>query len=105
VVLELLAGRVLVAGDHLVLDNASIHKAAEIIDTLTAVLDRFSVTIIFLPAYSPELNPCELVFAQVKSYLRRNRGSGSFADELIDSFRTVSYLNVVRYYDKCLSVL
>jgi len=28
---------------------------------------------LFLPAYSPELNPCDLVFEFIKSWIRRNR--------------------------------
>jgi transposase len=51
----------------LVLDNASIHKAPE----LRTVLLRAGVFILFLPAYTPQLNPLELVWNQVKSRLKR----------------------------------
>jgi transposase len=56
---------VLVAGDLLVADNAAIHKSREIIPTLRVALATAGVRMVFLPTYSPELNPCELVFAQV----------------------------------------
>jgi transposase len=31
---------------------------------------QHGVTVVTLPTYSPELNPCELVFARVKRHLR-----------------------------------
>ena len=59
-------------------DNASIHFAAEVALPLSELFDTAGVRLVFLPAYSPELNPCELVFAQVKNGLRRRRrGDGT----------------------------
>lgn len=52
-------------GDTLVVDNARIHKARDIVPTLRAALAAAGVRMLFLPTYSPELNPCELIFAQV----------------------------------------
>ena len=63
----------LVAGDILVLDNAPIHKRNSIMGMLAAVLRAAQVSLVFLPTYSPELNPCELVFAQCKHYLHYHR--------------------------------
>ena len=63
----------LVQGDVLVLDNASIHTAQHIIVPLTTVLRAAGVTMWRLPTYSPELNPCEFVFAQCKKWLRYHR--------------------------------
>ena len=57
-------------GDYLVLDNARIHHATETAPIVTALLAMHGVQIRFLPAYSPELNPCELIFAAVKELLR-----------------------------------
>jgi hypothetical protein len=58
--------RALIAGDYLILDNAVIHKAQESAKVLGMILDFFQVTIVYLPKYSPELNPCELVFSFLK---------------------------------------
>jgi len=87
----------LVAGDYLVLDNARVHHAKEANKFLVPLLDLAGVRLIFLPAYrfsfqfislpgqspnhhphllfSPELNPCELVFGFVKNSMHDNRGS------------------------------
>ena len=63
----------LIRGDVLVLDNASIHKADNILLPLHMLLNTAGITMWFLPTYSPELNPCEFVFAQCKKYLRYHR--------------------------------
>lgn len=53
--------------DHvLVLDNLPIHKHPEILQTLK----NAGITVVFLPPYSPEFNPIEMLWSKVKSMLR-----------------------------------
>lgn len=101
VVLDMLIGGAIIAGDIVVLDNASIHYAAGIAAALDALFDLAGARLVFLPAYSPELNPCELVFAQAKRYLRERRGSLPFAFEIIKAFALVTHENVRSYHQKC----
>jgi transposase len=49
------------------MDNAPIHKAEDMLRVLEPILDLANVRLFFLPKYSPELNPCEMVFAQVRT--------------------------------------
>jgi transposase len=58
---------------------------------------------VFLPAYSPELNPCELVFAQLKSHLRKipNR-RGPLMDLIMEIAPRISSENMLNYYMKCI---
>src|SRR3546814_18072853 len=49
----------LVAGDFLICDNARVHTGGETLTTLQTYLESVGVTLRLLPAYSPELNPCE----------------------------------------------
>lgn len=51
-----------------VMDNASIHHVKEVVDKIQSV----GALVRFLPPYSPDLNPCEEVFAQVKSWIKSN---------------------------------
>jgi transposase len=54
-------------GDIVVLDNLGSHKGQ-------AVRQRFranNVHLLFLPPYSPDLNPIEQVFAKLKHFLRK----------------------------------
>ena len=53
-------------GDILVMDNLSAHKDARSL----AMLERAGVEVRFLPPYSPDLNPIELMWSKVKNLLR-----------------------------------
>ena len=54
-------------GAALVMDNLPAHKAPRV----RALLDRSGFAYRYLPAYSPDLNPIEPVWAKVKADLRR----------------------------------
>jgi transposase len=53
-------------GDVVVMDNLSSHKRA----TTRALIEAAGARVLFLPPYSPDLNPIELIFAKVKQLLR-----------------------------------
>jgi hypothetical protein len=53
----------------LVIDNASIHKVAGIRE----MVEERGARLLFLPSYSPDLNPIELAFSTIKTWLRVNR--------------------------------
>jgi transposase len=53
-------------GSTLVLDNLSVHRSPAVRE----VVERAGCFLLFLPAYSPDFNPIELVFAQLKTHLR-----------------------------------
>ncbi len=94
----------LLPGDVFVVDNAKLHKAARIVQALGDALASVNDRLVFLPTYSPEYNPCELIFAQVKNYLRLHRGSTVFAAEVTRAFAQVSREAVFGYYRKCISI-
>ena len=54
-------------GDILVMDNLSAHKDREAL----GMLEEAGVKVRFLPAYSPDLNPIELMWSKVKALLRK----------------------------------
>ena len=53
-------------GDVVIMDNLSSHKRARVRELIEAAGAR----LVFLPAYSPDLNPIELIFAKIKQLLR-----------------------------------
>eukprot|EP01126_Amoeba_proteus_P063025 TRINITY_DN8642_c0_g1_i1.p2 TRINITY_DN8642_c0_g1~~TRINITY_DN8642_c0_g1_i1.p2 ORF type:complete len:120 (-),score=21.74 TRINITY_DN8642_c0_g1_i1:50-409(-) len=61
----------LVRGDYLVVDNVAIHCATASMTVMIEILQTFGIHLIFIPAYSPELNACEFVFAEIKKKIRR----------------------------------
>jgi len=44
-----------------IIDNATVHRGDYSFPVLQDLLEAHGVHLIFLPKYSPELNPCELV--------------------------------------------
>ena len=89
-------------GDYLVIDNASIHGGLDTIEILIQFLEAEGINLIYLPTYSPELNPCELIFAQVKRYLRENRDSTvSLLFDIGVGFAIPTVENLSNYYSKC----
>ena len=55
------------AGDVVIMDNLSSHKSKRVLELIEGVGARVD----FLPAYSPDLNPIELMWSKVKSLLRK----------------------------------
>ena len=55
------------AGDIVIADNLGSHKVAGVREAIEAR----GASLLFLPAYSPDLNPIEQVFAKLKALLRR----------------------------------
>ena len=88
-------------GDYLIMDNASIHHAQAVINRL--LCDLFQVNLIFLPAYSPELNPAEYVFGHVKQYLRARRDDNlPFWVEVLFGFQEVNKEMVQAFVTHCI---
>lgn len=54
-------------GDIVVMDNLKPHKAAGVREAIEAA----GAKILYLPPYSPDLNPIELLFAKLKALLRK----------------------------------
>jgi len=53
-------------GDMVVLDNLSSHKS----ERARKLIESRGAELVFLPPYSPDLNPIEMVFSKVKQLLR-----------------------------------
>ena len=53
--------------DVILLDNSSVHKSKLVLDTLK----ECGINYLFLPPYSPDFNPIELLWALMKSVLRK----------------------------------
>lgn len=58
-------------GAIIVMDNASFHKRNDMLEEI----QKYGCTLEFLPPYSPDLNPIEKKWAQVKSIRRKLRCS------------------------------
>ena len=50
------------------MDNCSVHHIVEVRD----LLHQAGIMVVFLPPYSPDLNPAEKALSFVKSYLKKH---------------------------------
>jgi transposase len=55
------------SGDTVVMDNLSSHKVAGV----RTAIENAKANLLYLPAYSPDLNPIEQGFAKLKALLRK----------------------------------
>ena len=54
-------------GDIVVMDNLSSHKN----DDVRQIIEAAGARLLYLPPYSPDLNPIEMAFAKLKAHLRK----------------------------------
>jgi transposase len=92
-------------GDILIVDNASVHFGQGSAEEIVTLLNEHGIHLLFLPKYSPELNPCELAFAQMKAYIRGHRSpSVSLRELIIEALLNLPYPCLCHYYEKCTSL-
>jgi transposase len=86
-------------GEILLMDNLSAHKS----DHARAVLEARGVQVIFLPPYSPDLNPIEKCWAKVKQALRaaKARTWDDLVKAVRDALRSVSQRDVLAWFAHC----
>lgn len=53
-------------GDIVVMDNLNVHKS----ETAINAINKMGAKVIFLPPYSPDLNPIEKMWSKIKQLLR-----------------------------------
>jgi transposase len=85
-------------GDVVVLDNLSCHKRARV----RALIEAAGCTVLFLPPYSPDLNPIELAFSKLKALLRKAGqrtvdGLWDFLGQALDAFGPEECRNYFRH--------
>ena len=86
-------------GDVVFMDNCPIHKLDEIED----LIDARGAGVVFLPPYSPDLNPIEHCWSKVKARLRalKPRTSEDLLAALVDAFALVTGLDIRGWFRHC----
>ena len=86
------------AGDVVILDNLPGHKGEE----AAALVEACGAKLMFLPPYSPDLNPIEMLFSKLKTLLRKAERRTRDAlwrtiGDLIDVFKPDECANYIRH--------
>ena len=94
---------------HLIMDNFSAHHGSHV----EMMLASANVKPLFIPPYTPLLNPCELVFSEIKRALRNEhytdwnprdsmkKQCAALKDRVLGRMATVSQANICGYYRCC----
>jgi transposase len=74
-------------GDFVIIDNLGSHKS----DNIRLAIEACGASLIYLPPYSPDLNPIENAFAKLKARLRRaakrsTEALWNFIGEIVHTF-------------------
>lgn len=86
------------AGDILILDNLPSHKVAGVREAIEAQ----GAQILYLPPYSPDLNPIEQAFAKLKAILRKaaertREGLWTAIGQIIDLYKPDECHNLFKH--------
>lgn len=83
-------------GDIVIMDNLSSHKVRGIAEAIEAV----GASVMFLPPYSPDLNPIELMWSKIKAILRKLKicSKDLLDDALAFAFNSVSTSDISGWF-------
>jgi len=86
------------SGDIVICDNLSSHKVTGVREAI----ERCGAQLLYLPAYSPDLNPIEMAFAKLKASLRQAAqrtfaGIQAATAQALDSFSSTHCQNFFRH--------
>ena len=81
-------------GQLMVMDNLAAHK----VDGVGEIIQQTGADVYYLPPYSPDFNPIEKYWAQVKQRLRTLL---TLCDALDESLATLTTQNAAAYFKHC----
>jgi transposase len=86
-------------GDVVVIDNLSAHKGVAI----RAAIEARQAQVVFLPPYSPDLNPIEKCWAKVKTALRAAKAQtfDALVEAVRDALHTVTPNDAAAWFAHC----
>ncbi len=86
----------LAPGDVVIMDNLGSHKAKAV----RKAIRHAGATLLFLPKYSPDMNPIEQLFAKLKHHLRQAqvRSQDTVSDAIAKALDTVTAPECSNYF-------
>jgi putative transposase len=84
-------------GDIVIMDNLGSHRS----DAVRRAIRAAGARLLFLPKYSPDLNPIEQFFAKLKHWLRKaaQRSSETVCDAIARILKTVTATECSNYFE------
>ena len=96
---EHVLGPTLQPGDLVLIDNLSAHKR----EAIRTLIERRGARLEYLPPYSPDMNPIELCWSEVKAALRsvKARTFDALVDALCQALRAINPTDVLAWFAHC----
>ena len=94
--LEYVVLPLLITGQVLIMDRHPVHCAGEVRDFLR----KNQIDYLYLPPYSPELNPIEEVFSKIKNYIKKHkpRTLSALFKIIKESLQIVTLKDIIGYF-------
>ncbi len=89
----------LTEGDVVIMDNLPAHKVAAV----RGIIEGAGATLMYLPPYSPDFNPMEKAFSQIKAHLKKTaaRTKDKLDQAIASAIETVTPQNAANYFAAC----
>ena len=86
-------------GDIIVLDNLRAHRASRIEE----IAARRGAKVLWLPPYSPDFSPIELMWSKVKAYLKKVKARTQEALEkaIAEALQTITVSDCLNWFRHC----
>lgn len=86
-------------GDIVVMDNLGAHKN----ERTLALIEQAGAEVRFLPAYSPDLNPIEMMWRKVKALLRKAQARThlDLLHSIASALRSITPLDALGWFTAC----
>ncbi len=83
-------------GDIVVMDNLSSHKVEGVMEPIIAA----GATVRYLPPYSPDLNPIEMMWSKMKAYLRKTKARTKelIEADIADALNLISVSDILGWF-------
>lgn len=85
-------------GDIVIMDNLTSHKVKGVTELITAA----GASVVYLPPYSPDFNPIEMMWSKMKAYLRKVKARTKEVLEtaIADALSHVTKSDIGAWFDK-----
>jgi len=86
-------------GSVIILDNWTIHYG----DDVRELVADFGCELLYLPTYSPDLNPIENLFAKVKTFVKKAKAQNipELMQAFCDAICKVTFTNILNSFRSC----
>ena len=84
------------SGDIVIMDNLRTHK----VQGVREIIESTGATVLYLPPYSPDLNPIEQMWSKIKAFLRatKARTVESLLQAIPSSFSSVTSIDIMGWF-------